>query len=132
MLNASLPGDQQFRKGIIQYLKQFSGFNTDTNDLWNSLTQVEVSTQHQNVSEMMSSWTSQKGFPLVTVSRKGSQLTLTQEHFLLTSDNATHTSSLWNVPVTYVNDSCSLAPECRQVFTLKNKTGKTPSFNLLS
>ncbi|XP_062238076.1 leucyl-cystinyl aminopeptidase [Platichthys flesus] len=123
MLNASLPWDQQFRKGIIQYLKQFSGSNTDTNDLWNSLTQVEVSTQHQNVSEMMSSWTSQKGFPLVTVSRKGDQVTLTQEHFLLTSDNATHTSSLWNIPVTYVNDSCSLAPECRQVFNLKTKTG---------
>lgn len=123
MLNASLPGDQQFRKGIIQYLKQFSGFNTDTDDLWNSLTQVEVSTQHQNVSEMMSSWTSQKGFPLVTVSLKGDQVTLTQEHFLLTSDNATHTSSLWNIPVTYVNDSCSLDPECRQVFTLKTKSG---------
>ncbi|XP_019956595.2 leucyl-cystinyl aminopeptidase [Paralichthys olivaceus] len=121
MLNASLPGDQQFRKGIIQYLKQFSGLNTDTADLWNSLTQV--STQHQNVSEMMSSWTSQKGFPLVTVSRKGDQVTLTQEHFLLTSDNATHTSSLWNIPVTYVNDSCSFAPECRQVFNLKTKTG---------
>ncbi|XP_071338885.1 leucyl-cystinyl aminopeptidase isoform X2 [Trachinotus anak] len=123
MLNASLPGDQQFRKGIIQYLKQFSGINTDTNDLWNSLTQVEVSTQHQNVSEMMNSWTSQKGFPLVTVSRMGGQVTLTQEHFLLTSDSVTHTSSLWNIPVTYVNDSCSLAPECRQVFTLKTKTG---------
>ncbi|XP_040010464.1 leucyl-cystinyl aminopeptidase [Xiphias gladius] len=123
MLNASLPGDQQFRKGIIQYLKQFSGFNTDTDNLWNSLTQVEVSTQHQNVSEMMSSWTSQKGFPLVTVSRKGDQVTLTQQQFLLTSDNTTHTSSLWNIPVTYVNDSCSLAPECRQVFTLKSKTG---------
>uniref|UniRef100_A0A3Q4BRR7 Aminopeptidase n=1 Tax=Mola mola TaxID=94237 RepID=A0A3Q4BRR7_MOLML len=90
MLNASLTGDQQFRKGIIQYLKQFRGLNTDTNDLWNSLTQL--STQPQNVSEMMSSWTSQKGFPLVTVSRKGDQVTLTQEHFLLTSDNATYTS----------------------------------------
>lgn len=123
MLNASLPGDQQFRKGIIEYLKQFNGSNTDTDDLWNSLTQVEVSAQHQNVSEMMSSWTSQKGFPLVTVSRKGDQVTLTQEHFLLTSDNATHTSSLWNIPVTYVNDSCSLAPECRQVFTLRTKSG---------
>lgn len=123
MLNASLPGDQEFRKGIIQYLKQFSGLNADTNGLWNSLTQVEVSAQHQNVSEMMSSWTSQKGFPLVTVSRKGDQVTFTQEHFLLTSDNATHTSSLWNIPVTYVNDSCSLAPECRQVFTLKTKSG---------
>ncbi|XP_054466958.1 leucyl-cystinyl aminopeptidase isoform X2 [Anoplopoma fimbria] len=123
MLNASLPRDQQFRKGIIQYLKQFSGLNTDTNDLWNSLTQVEVSAQHPNVSEMMSSWTSQKGFPLVTVSRKGGQVTLTQEHFQLTSDNATQSSSLWNIPVTYVTDNCSLAPECRQMFNLKNKSG---------
>lgn len=121
--------------------------------------QVGVS-QHQNVSDMMSSWTSQKGFPLVTVSRVGDQVTFTQEHFLLTSDNATHTSrwvtqahtqthagkieisvtitalftlfSLWNIPVTYVNDSCSLAPECRQMFTLKTKTGKTQSINTLS
>uniref|UniRef100_A0A4W6GA41 Leucyl/cystinyl aminopeptidase n=1 Tax=Lates calcarifer TaxID=8187 RepID=A0A4W6GA41_LATCA len=121
MLNACLLGEQQFRKGIIQYLDQFNESNTDTDGLWNSLTQV--STQHLNVSEMMNSWTSQKGFPLVTVSRKGDQVTLTQEHFLLTSDNTTHTSSLWNIPVTYVNDSCSLAPECRQVFTLKTKSG---------
>uniref|UniRef100_A0A8C7ZPN2 Leucyl/cystinyl aminopeptidase n=1 Tax=Oryzias sinensis TaxID=183150 RepID=A0A8C7ZPN2_9TELE len=101
MLNAYLPGEQQFRKGIIQYLKQFSGSNTETNNLWDSLTQV--STPHQNVSEMMSSWTSLKGFPLVSVSRKGDEVTLTQEHFLLTPANA----SLWEIPVTYVNDSCS-------------------------
>lgn len=40
MLNASLPGEQQFRKGIIQYLTQFKGSNTETNNLWDSLTQV--------------------------------------------------------------------------------------------
>lgn len=57
-----------------------------------SFHQVELSTHYQNVSEMMNSWTSQKGFPLVTVSRKADQVTLTQEHFLLTSDNGTHTS----------------------------------------
>ncbi|XP_054628262.1 leucyl-cystinyl aminopeptidase isoform X2 [Dunckerocampus dactyliophorus] len=123
MLNASLPGDQQFRKGIIQYLKQFSGLNTDTDDLWNSLTEVEVPNQHPNVSEMMRSWTYQKGFPLVTVSRKGDQVTLTQEHFLLKSDNTSHSSSMWTVPVTYVNDSCSLSPECAQLFTLSTKSG---------
>ncbi|XP_020561634.1 leucyl-cystinyl aminopeptidase [Oryzias latipes] len=121
MLNAYLPGEQQFRKGIIQYLKQFSGSNTETNNLWDSLTQV--STPHQNVSEMMSSWTSQKGFPLVSVSRKGDEVTLTQEHFLLTPANASHTSSLWEIPVTYVNDSCSVGPECRQNFLLKAKSG---------
>lgn len=27
--------------------------------------------------------------------------------------------------MTYVNDSCSLAPECAQLFTLKTKSGKT-------
>ncbi|KAM3868241.1 leucyl-cystinyl aminopeptidase [Diretmus argenteus] len=122
MLNASLP-TEQFRKGIIEYLKKFSGLNSVTDDLWNSLTQAEVSPQHQNVSEMMNTWTLQKGFPLVTVSRKGSQVTLTQEHFLLTADNTTHASSLWHIPVTYVNDSCSMAPECSQVFTLKTKSG---------
>uniref|UniRef100_A0AAQ5ZTU5 Aminopeptidase n=1 Tax=Amphiprion ocellaris TaxID=80972 RepID=A0AAQ5ZTU5_AMPOC len=115
MLNTSLPGDQQFRKGIIEYLKEFSGANTDTDDLWNSLTKVWCV-------KMMNSWTSQKGFPLVTVSRNGDEVNLTQEHFLLTSENATHASSLWNIPVTYVNDSCSLAPECRQVFNLKTNT----------
>uniref|UniRef100_A0A8C7ZNW5 Aminopeptidase n=1 Tax=Oryzias sinensis TaxID=183150 RepID=A0A8C7ZNW5_9TELE len=140
MLNAYLPGEQQFRKGIIQYLKQFSGSNTETNNLWDSLTQVcmcghsyinqifypmgiYVSTPHQNVSEMMSSWTSLKGFPLVSVSRKGDEVTLTQEHFLLTPANASHTSSLWEIPVTYVNDSCSVGPECRQNFLLKAKSG---------
>ncbi|XP_068616878.1 leucyl-cystinyl aminopeptidase [Brachionichthys hirsutus] len=123
MLEAFLPGDQQFRKGIIQYLREFTGLNTNTDDLWNSLTQVGVSPQHLNVSEMMTSWTSQKGFPLVTVSRKGDQVTVTQEHFLLASDNTAHASSLWNIPVTYVNNSCSLAPECKQVFTLKTESG---------
>lgn len=123
MLNASLPEEQQFRKGIIKYLKEFSGHNTYTSDLWNSLTQVALSTQLQNVSEMMSSWTSQKGFPLVTVSHKGDEVTLTQEHFLLTSDNTTRSSSLWNIPVSYVNDSCSVDPECKQIYTLKTKSG---------
>uniref|UniRef100_A0AAQ5Z687 Aminopeptidase n=1 Tax=Amphiprion ocellaris TaxID=80972 RepID=A0AAQ5Z687_AMPOC len=112
MLNTSLPGDQQFRKGIIEYLKEFSGANTDTDDLWNSLTKVWCV-------KMMNSWTSQKGFPLVTVSRNGDEVNLTQEHFLLTSENATHASSLWNIPVTYVNDSCSTLKVPKSVKWLK-------------
>ncbi|CAL8248281.1 unnamed protein product [Merluccius merluccius] len=119
MLNASLPGDL-FRKGIVEYLKNFSGSNTVTDDLWNSIAQVCPS--HRDISEMMSTWTQQKGFPLVSVSRKGDQVTLTQEPFLLSTDNKTHASSLWHIPVTYVNDSCSLTPECIQVFTLNKKT----------
>lgn len=41
MLNSTLP-DGQFRKGLIEYLHQYSGSNTVTDDLWNSITQVAV------------------------------------------------------------------------------------------
>ncbi|XP_064793155.1 leucyl-cystinyl aminopeptidase-like [Oncorhynchus masou masou] len=121
MLKTTLP-DGQFRKGLIKYLDNYRGSNTVTEDLWNSLTQAQVLPQQESVSDMMRTWTLQNGFPLVTVSRKGGHVTLTQEHFLLSADNATHTSNLWHIPVTYVNDSCSSAPSCIQIFTLRNKT----------
>uniref|UniRef100_A0A674F2R4 Aminopeptidase n=1 Tax=Salmo trutta TaxID=8032 RepID=A0A674F2R4_SALTR len=128
MLNSTLP-DGQFRKGLIEYLHQYRGSNTVTDDLWNSITQVAVVClrnpvsyihrllpQQESVSDMMRTWTLQKGFPLVTVSRKGGEVTLTQEHFLLSTDNTTHTSSLWHIPVTYVNDSKSMFMYLSAVF----------------
>uniref|UniRef100_A0AAY5KLA7 Aminopeptidase n=1 Tax=Esox lucius TaxID=8010 RepID=A0AAY5KLA7_ESOLU len=145
MLNSTLP-DGQFRKGLIEYLNKYRGSNSVTDDLWNSLTQVfvialvlvsfsmvfdgyrlwmcqaQVLPQQESVSDMMRTWTLQKGFPLVTVSCKDGQVNLTQEPFLLSRENTTHTSSLWHIPVSYVNDSCSQAPSCRQLFVLRNKT----------
>ncbi|KAJ3603665.1 hypothetical protein NHX12_028409 [Muraenolepis orangiensis] len=106
MLNSSLPGDL-FRKGIVEYLKKFSGSNT-----------AAVTQEHQDISEMMNTWTQQKGFPLVTVGREGDQVTLTQEPFLLSTDK-TH---LWHIPVTYITEGCSSTPECVKVFTLKDHT----------
>jgi len=38
---------------------------------------------------MMNTWTVHKGFPLVTVKRNGTQVTLSQEHFLLNAENRT-------------------------------------------
>uniref|UniRef100_A0A8C7CLS4 Aminopeptidase n=1 Tax=Oncorhynchus kisutch TaxID=8019 RepID=A0A8C7CLS4_ONCKI len=96
MLNSTLP-DGQFRKGLLEYLRQYRGSNTVTDDLWNSITRVQVLPQQESVSDMMRTWTLQKGFPLVTVSRKGGEVTLTQEHFLLSTDNTTHTSRLGRV-----------------------------------
>uniref|UniRef100_A0A6Q2Z5N0 Aminopeptidase n=1 Tax=Esox lucius TaxID=8010 RepID=A0A6Q2Z5N0_ESOLU len=95
MLNSTLP-DGQFRKGLIEYLNKYRGSNSVTDDLWNSLTQQE------SVSDMMRTWTLQKGFPLVTVSCKDGQVNLTQEPFLLSRENTTHTSSLWHIPVSVI------------------------------
>uniref|UniRef100_A0A8B9HSR5 Leucyl-cystinyl aminopeptidase n=2 Tax=Astyanax mexicanus TaxID=7994 RepID=A0A8B9HSR5_ASTMX len=119
MLNATL-SEEAFRKGVIEYLTNYRGGNTENEDLWSSLSQV--SKQSINVSQMMNTWTVQKGFPLVTVNRAGKQVKLTQEHFLLNAENATDRSHLWHIPLTYVNDTCSTSSGCKQVFLFKNKT----------
>ncbi|KAJ8005705.1 hypothetical protein DPEC_G00120690 [Dallia pectoralis] len=121
MLNSTLP-DGQFLKGLIEYLNKYNYSNSVTDDLWNSLTQAQVFPQQESVSDMMKSWALQKGFPLVTVNLTDGLVELTQEHFLLSTENTAKTSSLWHIPVTYVNDSCSVAPSCRQTFILRNKT----------
>ncbi|KAG5280989.1 hypothetical protein AALO_G00066240 [Alosa alosa] len=119
MVNSTL-NEGEFQKGVTEYLKKFKSRNTVNEDLWNSLSSVSKTF---NVTEMMNTWTLQKGFPLVTVSRKGSEVKLTQEHFLLDAGNFT-SKNLWHIPLTYVNDSCSNASGCKQVFVLKEKSAK--------
>ncbi|XP_052411438.1 leucyl-cystinyl aminopeptidase isoform X2 [Carassius gibelio] len=118
MLNATLR-DGEFRKGVIEYLQKYQLSNTESKNLWNSLSQV--SKQNLSVSEMMNTWTVLKGFPLVTVKRSGTQVTLTQEHFLLNAENRKD-DSLWHIPLTYVTDKCSVLRSCKQVVHLKEKT----------
>ncbi|XP_030647452.1 leucyl-cystinyl aminopeptidase isoform X2 [Chanos chanos] len=119
MINSTL-GEQGFRKGIIEYLNKYNGGNTESADLWNSFPSLDLNVV--NVTEMMNTWTKQKGFPLVTVKRTGTEVTVSQEPFLLNADNSSRVSSLWHVPLTYVNDSCSNADICKQVFHLNSKT----------
>lgn len=118
MVNSTL-NDGEFRKGVITYLKRFSGRNTVSEDLWNSL----VSKQGLSVAQMMNSWTLQKGFPLVTVARTNTTVKLSQEHCLLDAENIT-SKNLWHIPLTYVYDNCDIASGCKNVFFLKEKEGE--------
>ena len=57
---------QLFRKGINLYLSRHSYKNTITDDLWAALEEVSS----KPVGALMSNWTKQKGFPLISVSIK--------------------------------------------------------------
>ncbi|KAL2092098.1 hypothetical protein ACEWY4_011896 [Coilia grayii] len=120
MVNSTL-NDGEFQKGVIEYLNKYKGRNTVNEDLWNSLS--SVSKLSISVAQMMNTWTLQKGFPLVTVNRIGPTVNLSQEHFLLDAGNVT-SNNVWHIPLTYVNDSCSTARGCKQVFLLKDKSAK--------
>uniref|UniRef100_A0A8C2RPI7 Aminopeptidase n=1 Tax=Capra hircus TaxID=9925 RepID=A0A8C2RPI7_CAPHI len=55
-----------------------------------------------DVKKMMRTWSLQKGFPLVTVQRKGKQILVQQERFSLNVKPEIH--SLWHIPLSYVTD----------------------------
>ncbi|XP_075680282.1 puromycin-sensitive aminopeptidase-like [Dermatophagoides pteronyssinus] len=90
-------GDENFRKGMKLYLSRHSYKNTQTEDLWNALEEAS----QKPVRRMMTTWTKQKGYPVVTVNCQGSnRLELTQEKF--NSDGQLSDADktmLWAVPV---------------------------------
>ncbi len=88
-------GAENFRNGISGHLKNHSYGNATGQDLWQSLEDVSS----MPVSSIMSVWIKKKGYPMVHVSRDGSDILLKQEQFLLSGDR---TDEIWPIPLTVV------------------------------
>lgn len=106
MLN-SIVGEEAFRAATQDLLQHFAYENIDRDDPWAFLTRHghEKGTlpQTMNVKQIMDSWITQPGYPVVHVSRNGADLVLTQERYLLPTRNpADH--SRWYIPITYETD----------------------------
>uniref|UniRef100_A0A671EKE2 Aminopeptidase n=3 Tax=Rhinolophus ferrumequinum TaxID=59479 RepID=A0A671EKE2_RHIFE len=126
--------EEKFQKGIIHYLKKFSFRNAKNDDLWSSLSNsclegdftsggfcysdskmtsntLNFLGQNVEVKEMMTTWTLQKGIPLVVVNQEGHSLRLRQERFLKgvfkedPSWRALQEGYLWHIPLTYSTSS---------------------------
>ncbi|XP_017485790.1 PREDICTED: puromycin-sensitive aminopeptidase-like protein [Rhagoletis zephyria] len=100
-------GDEAFRKGMNLYLTKHSYSNTETEDLWDALEEASK----LPVKSIMRSWTSQKGYPVVTVSVKEKKdnsqtISLHQKKFnqsgTLSEDDKKY---LWSVPLSIVSQS---------------------------
>uniref|UniRef100_A0A8D0NBX5 Endoplasmic reticulum aminopeptidase 2 n=1 Tax=Sus scrofa TaxID=9823 RepID=A0A8D0NBX5_PIG len=97
--------EEKFKKGIIHYLKKFSYRNAKNDDLWSSLSNSCLESdftsggfcysdskttsntltfleENVEVKDIMTTWTRQKGIPLVVVEQEGRLLKLRQERFL--------------------------------------------------
>ncbi|XP_006013192.1 endoplasmic reticulum aminopeptidase 1 isoform X2 [Latimeria chalumnae] len=107
-----------FTAGIIRYLRRYSYDNTKNEDLWNSLTNHWFMGDVLDVKTMMNTWTLQKGFPLITVTVKGKQVHLHQEHYLKGSDSSQSSGYLWHVPLTYITSKSNIVHR----FLLRTKT----------
>lgn len=115
-----------FQKGLRIYLQKFKYGNAVTQDLWDCFSEASG----QDIGKMMSTWTKQMGFPLVTVSQKvdGTKRTLkfSQTRFLA-DGGKDDVNSLWRVPFTISSASSpdeaifrGLLTEPEQEFTIDN------------
>ncbi|XP_067653450.1 uncharacterized protein [Haliotis asinina] len=106
-------GDGTFQRGITRYLRSRAYSNADHNDLWAALeAQAKEENKDVPVVDTMKTWTLQMNYPVVTVSRAGSnQLRLQQRRFLLDPsaiDPGTYTSPYqykWNIPFTFTTST---------------------------
>ncbi|XP_005326197.2 leucyl-cystinyl aminopeptidase [Ictidomys tridecemlineatus] len=111
-----------FQHAIILYLHNHSYASIQSDDLWDSFN--EVTNKTLDVKKMMKTWTLQKGFPLVTVKRKGTKLFIQQERFFLNTKpeiQPLDTSYLWHIPISYVTDGRNYS-KYRSVSLLDKKT----------
>ena len=104
-------GEENFRKGMTLYLSRHQYKNTYTEDLWRALGE----TSGKPVEKVMSAWTRQSGFPVVSVDAKddgnSTILSLSQTRFYLDGKPDT-TNARWAVPIDVV---CNMDNEERTV-----------------
>ncbi|XP_008053236.1 endoplasmic reticulum aminopeptidase 2 [Carlito syrichta] len=129
--------EEKFQRGLISYLKKFSYRNAKNDDLWGSLSSSCVEGdfmsggvcysdskmtsnmltflgENVEVKEMMTTWTLQKGIPLVVVKQDGRSLRLQQERFLkgvFKEDpewRSLQERYLWHIPLTYYTSSSNV------------------------
>jgi aminopeptidase N len=96
-------GDDKFRDGLRHYLKKHSYKNTNTVNLWESFEKVSK----KPISGMMSAWTKETGYPLVTTFKKENEFYLLQERFFSSRieafkyKNSNIKKNVWPIPFKY-------------------------------
>ena len=92
-----LIGDEAFRAGLKSYFEKFAYQNTVGNDLWREL----ETASGQPIVDLMNTWISQPGLPIVQVeqniSNEQSTVTLRQERFFIGDHQSS--DALWPIPL---------------------------------
>ncbi len=93
----SYAGKEAFRKGLHNYLEEFSYSNAKGADLWRSIAQ----TSGKPVDKIMEAWVKREGYPVVNVKFEKENLSLHQERFFL---NGKKSESIWPIPLTVLRE----------------------------
>lgn len=87
-------GEENFRKGLKNYLTKHKYGNATTEDLWNALEAIS----RKPVRAMMNSWVRQVGYPVVDACLVDSRLLLSQKRYLIENDDKSK-KGIWTIPI---------------------------------
>ena len=95
-------GAEEFRKGVMSYLKKYSFANASGEDFWNEIARVTG----KPVDRIMRPFIEQPGVPVVRVEAKcqgnTTDIALRQERFVgMTGSSTDSTAQLWTIPVCF-------------------------------
>ena len=86
-------GHDAFRAGLKDYFAKHAYGNTVGNDLWEALEKASG----KQVKDIMNTWISQPGYPVVSLTRSGDELTLEQRQFFVGPHE--ESERLWPLPL---------------------------------
>jgi aminopeptidase N len=86
-------GDAPFQAGLKQYFNDHAYSNTEADDLWQAI----ASASGKDVTNLMNTWISQPGYPVVHVTHENQKITLSQEQFFVGHHQPSN--ALWPVPL---------------------------------
>ncbi|KAF7058701.1 hypothetical protein CFC21_065703 [Triticum aestivum] len=86
-------GAERFQKAMASYMKKYAYSNAKTEDLW-AVLEKETG---ESVKDLMTTWTKQKGYPVINAKIKGNDIEIEQAQFLLDGSSG---SGMWIVPIT--------------------------------
>lgn len=78
MLQAYVDNDAM-RQGLKAYFEKHAFTNTEATDLWNALSDASG----KDIASFMHAWMTQPGYPVVSVTKNGDEITLSQKQFFI-------------------------------------------------
>lgn len=116
-------GDDAMKQGLKAYFEKHQYTNTEADDLWSTL----ATASGKDIAGFMHAWMTQPGFPVVSATKQGTSITLSQKQFFIGPHE--EKGRTWPVPL---HGASSAIPESLQAKELSFEYTDTAPFRLNS
>ncbi|XP_012524023.2 uncharacterized protein LOC105829586 [Monomorium pharaonis] len=130
-------GIELFDSALKDYLEKRKNDVATPEHLYASLQQkIKEKELNDEIKDILDTWTTQSGYPVVSVTVKKDSIILQQKQFFLKDDESNSDDTIWHIPITWASIQNKLeyfntTPKFWLIEKKQNKTIENPSDSLL-